>query len=154
MVRSSGKHRLGQDSPLKDRLLNILKVAISLGLVAFIFMQEDIRTADWGAILADFRVWIWLLALAIYFVAIGFNVFKWQHLLRTLRIEVTFPSLYRHNIVGLFFANLPLSMVGGDIARNEALPPRSFPQIDNGRCRYCNFFGICKDGSNPDRLPA
>ena len=117
MVRSSGRHRSGQDSPLKDRLLNILKVVISLGLIAFIFMQEDIRTADWGAILANFRVWIWLLALAIYFVAIGFNVLKWQYLLRTLSIDVAFPSLYRHNIVGLFFANLPLSMVGGDIAR-------------------------------------
>jgi uncharacterized protein (TIRG00374 family) len=117
MVWSSEKHRSGQDSPLKDRLLNILKVVISLGLIAFIFMQEDIRTADWGAILADFRVWIWLVALAIYFVAIGFNVLKWQYLLRTLSIDVALPSLYRHNIVGLFFANLPLSMVGGDIAR-------------------------------------
>lgn len=102
---------------MKDRLLNILKVVISLGLIAFIFMQEDIRAADWGGILANFRLWIWLLALAIYFVAIGFNVLKWQYLLRTLSLDVGFPSLYRHNIVGLFFANLPLSMVGGDIAR-------------------------------------
>lgn len=45
-------------------------------------------------------------------------------------------------------------LVGGDIARNEALPPRAFPPIDNGRCRYCNFFRICRDESNPDRLPA
>jgi hypothetical protein len=102
---------------LKDKLVSVLKVAISLGLVAFIFLQEDIRNADWSAILADFQAWPWLLALAIYFVAIGFNVLKWQYLLRTLEIAVPFPSLYRHNLVGLFFANLPLSMVGADIAR-------------------------------------
>lgn len=45
-------------------------------------------------------------------------------------------------------------LAGGDIARNEPLPPRFFPVIDNGRCRYCNFYRICKDESNPDRLPA
>jgi uncharacterized protein (TIRG00374 family) len=63
------------------------------------------------------RLWPWLLGLAIYFVAIGFNVLKWQRLLQTLGVEVPYPSLYRHNLVGLFFALLPLSMVGGDIAR-------------------------------------
>jgi uncharacterized protein (TIRG00374 family) len=55
--------------------------------------------------------------LAIYFVAIGFQVLKWRVLLQTLGVHVPYPSLYRHNLVGLFFANLPLSMIGGDIAR-------------------------------------
>jgi uncharacterized protein (TIRG00374 family) len=102
---------------LKDRLLTILKVAISLALVAFIFTRPEIRDADWAAILAGFRPLPWLLALAIYFVAIGFNVLKWQYLLRTLNVPVPFLSLYRHNLVGLFFANLPLNMIGADIAR-------------------------------------
>jgi uncharacterized protein (TIRG00374 family) len=102
---------------LKDRLLNVLKVAISLGLIAFIFTRPEIRNVDWPVVLSELRVWPWLLALAIYFVAIGFNVLKWQYLLRTLDLQVPFPSLYRYNLVGLFFALLPLSMVGGDIAR-------------------------------------
>ena len=92
-------------------------MAISLGLIAYIFYQPTIRKADWGAILADFRPWPWLVALAIYFVAIGFQVLKWQYLLRTLDVAVPYLSLYRHNLVGLFFANLPWSMIGGDIAR-------------------------------------
>ncbi len=102
---------------MKEKLLNILKVAISLGLIAFIFTRPEIRSVDWSAILADLRLWPWLLALAIYFVAIGWNVLKWQYLLRTLGVRVPYPSLYRYNLVGLFFANLPLSMIGGDIAR-------------------------------------
>jgi uncharacterized protein (TIRG00374 family) len=102
---------------LKDKLLNVLKVAISLGLIVFIFTRPEIRDVDWATVLAEFRFWPWLLALAIYFIAIGFNVLKWQYLLRTLDLHVPFPSLYRYNLVGLFFALLPLSMVGGDIAR-------------------------------------
>ena len=102
---------------MKDKLLNVLKVAISLGLVVFIFTRPEIRNVDWATVLAELRLWPWLLGLAIYFVAIGFNVLKWQYLLRTLDLHVPFPSLYRYNLVGLFFALLPLSMVGGDIAR-------------------------------------
>lgn len=102
---------------LKDVALTLLKVAVSLGLIAYIFTRPTIRQADWGAMLADLRLWPWLLALLVYFVAIGFNVLKWQYLLRTLGVPVPYWSLFRHNLVGLFFANLPLSMVGGDIAR-------------------------------------
>ena len=102
---------------LKDVTLTLLKVAVSLGLIAYIFTRPTIRQADWGAMLADLRLWPWLLALLLYFGAIGLNVLKWQYLLRTLGVPVPYWSLFRHNLVGLFFANLPLSMVGGDIAR-------------------------------------
>ena len=102
---------------MKDRLLTLLKIAISLGLIAYVFSQPTIRHADWSAMLAEVRVWPWLVALVIYFGAIGLNVLKWQYLLATLGVRVPYSSLFRHNLVGLFFANLPLSMVGGDIAR-------------------------------------
>ena len=102
---------------MKDKLLNVVKVAISLGLIAYIFTRPTIRNVDWSTVLGELRLWPWLVGLAIYFVAIGFNVLKWQRLLQTLGVEVPYASLYRHNLVGLFFALLPLSMVGGDIAR-------------------------------------
>jgi uncharacterized protein (TIRG00374 family) len=102
---------------LKDKLLNVAKVAISLGLIVYIFTRPTIRNVDWSTVLSEMRLWPWFLGLAIYFVAIGFNVLKWQRLLQTLGVEVPYPNLYRHNLVGLFFALLPLSMVGGDIAR-------------------------------------
>jgi uncharacterized protein (TIRG00374 family) len=92
-------------------------VAISLGLIAYIFTRPTIRNVDWSTVLSEMRLWPWFLGLAIYFMAIGFNVLKWQRLLQTLGVEVPYPSLYRHSLVGLFFALLPLSMVGGDIAR-------------------------------------
>jgi uncharacterized protein (TIRG00374 family) len=102
---------------LKDKLLAVLKVAISLGLVAYVITRPTILQADWSAILASLRVWPWLLALVLYALAIGLNVAKWQYLLGRLEVPVPYAALFRHNLVGLFFANLPLSMVGGDIAR-------------------------------------
>jgi hypothetical protein len=44
-------------------------------------------------------------------------------------------------------------LVRADTVRNEALPPERFPPIDDGRCRFCNFYRICKDESSPIRLP-
>ncbi len=44
-------------------------------------------------------------------------------------------------------------LVGCDTARNEALPHERFPVIENGLCRFCNFFRICKDESCSLRLP-
>ncbi|MGD8466747.1 MAG: lysylphosphatidylglycerol synthase transmembrane domain-containing protein [Anaerolineae bacterium] len=100
---------------MKDKLLNLLKIAVSVGLIAYILFQFP--DVDWRVVISEIRVWPWIVGQALYFVAIGFNVLKWRHLLRTLGVRVPYPALYRHNLVGLFFANLPLSMVGGDIAR-------------------------------------
>jgi len=91
-------------------------VTISLGLFAYIVTRPTILHADWGYMLANLRPWPWLLGLAVYFVAIGLNVFKWQYLLNTLGVRVPYPDLFRHNLVGLFFANL-LNMIGADVAR-------------------------------------
>ena len=44
-------------------------------------------------------------------------------------------------------AKLSSVLAGGDISRNEALPPSHFLKIENGRCGFCNFFRICKDES-------
>jgi hypothetical protein len=49
-------------------------------------------------------------------------------------------------------AKLAALLVRGDTARNEALPPAQFPTIGNGRCRFCNFYRICKDETSPNRL--
>jgi uncharacterized membrane protein YbhN (UPF0104 family) len=102
---------------LRDKILALLKVAVSASLIAYIATRPAIQAADWRSILASLRIGPWLLALAVYFVAIGLNVLKWQLLLRTLDVPVPYWRVFRHILVGLFFANLPLSMIGGDIAR-------------------------------------
>jgi hypothetical protein len=41
---------------------------------------------------------------------------------------------------------------GEDTERNEPLPPRHFPLIDNGRCRSCNFYRVCRMEKSPVRF--
>jgi hypothetical protein len=50
-------------------------------------------------------------------------------------------------------AKLASVLVRGDTRRNEALGSEEFPKIENGLCRLCNFYRICKDESYPVRLP-
>jgi uncharacterized protein (TIRG00374 family) len=108
---------LKRDSLWNGWIGTLLKVTISLGLIVYIFSRPEIQNADWQAIRSSLNVQIWLIALAVYFLAIGSNVVKWRYLLHRLDLRVPFWSLFRHNLVGLFFSNLPLSMIGADIAR-------------------------------------
>lgn len=43
-------------------------------------------------------------------------------------------------------------LIGGDRQRNEPKSADHFPKIDNGKCRSCNFFRICKDEQGPYAL--
>jgi len=104
---------------LKERLIFILKVLISLGLIFYLFSRVEVEKVV-GAI-GSANYWYLLLALALYFVAIGLNVAKWRCLLQAQGLSVSFLRVVRHTLVGLFFANLPLAMVAGDIARGYDL---------------------------------
>jgi len=104
---------------LRVRLSTVLKVLISLGLIAYLFTR--INPAEVKKALAAAHYGYLALALALYFGAIALNVYKWGYLLRAQRLSVPFTRLLSHTLVGLFFANLPLSQVTGDIARGVDL---------------------------------
>lgn len=104
---------------MRVRLSTVLKVLISLGLIAYLFTRVNL--AEVKEALAAAHYGYLALALALYFGAIALNVYKWGYLLRTQRLNVPFTRLLSHTFVGLFFANLPLSQVMGDIARGVDL---------------------------------
>jgi uncharacterized protein (TIRG00374 family) len=104
---------------LRDKLFTALKVLISLGLIAYLFTRIDL--AEVKTALASANYLYLVLALALYFGAIALNVYKWGYLLRVQGLPVPFINLLYHTFVGLFFANLPLSQVMGDIARGMDL---------------------------------
>lgn len=54
--------------------------------------------------------------------------------------------------IGTGIEKLSGVLEGGDKEQNKPLPPRYFPLIDNGRCRSCNFYRICKMEDNPVRF--
>lgn len=65
--------------------------------------------------------------------------------------ESALKAFYEHINRGI--EKLTSVLVGEDIKRNEPLSFEAFPKIENGLCRFCNFYRICKDESYPDRLP-
>ena len=105
---------------MKDRLLFLLKVLISLGLIFYLFSRVQLGKVA-GAI-GSANYWYLLSALALYFLAITLNCFKWQILLRAQRIEVPFLSLLSYTFEGLFFGNfVPTNVVGVDLVRGYDL---------------------------------
>lgn len=118
---------------MRDKLFTAFKVLISLGLIVYLFTRIDL--AEVKTALASANYLYLALALILYFGAIALNVYKWGYLLRTQGLAVPFINLLSHTLVGLFFANLPLSQVMGDIARG----------VDRSAC-WLGFLSICFGG--------
>jgi hypothetical protein len=100
---------------VKKTLVLLLRIAISLGLIAWILMNvdrtqllESMRTIDPGFL---------LLAQAAYFVVNGICAWRWQVLLAGRGVAVGYPRLLRYFLNGLFFGNFLPTTVGGDLMR-------------------------------------
>ena len=65
--------------------------------------------------------------------------------------EESIVTFSEHISTGI--SKLSSVLADGDTARNEPLPPEHFAKIENGNCRFCNFYRICKDEGYRDRLP-
>lgn len=93
----------------------ILKLAVTLGLTAFVLSRTDL-----GALLESFREadWRWVaLAIGVSAVAMAINVARWQLMLRGQGARVGLPTLVRLYLVGMFFNNVLPSRLGGDVVR-------------------------------------
>lgn len=102
-----------------DKLITLLKILISVGLIAFALARANL-----GAVaeqLASARVWLVAVALVLYVIAIVVNGFKWQVLLRAQGIKIPFGAILRFIFVGFFFNNFLPANVGGDVMRGYGL---------------------------------
>lgn len=104
---------------MSPRVLNVLKIAVTLALVIFLLTRIDL--ARMASLIAGANWLLLLLALALYFAAIGVGVLKWLILVRAQEIPSTFTQLLAFNFVALFFGNVLPSNVGGDLIRGYDL---------------------------------
>jgi len=100
---------------LSNRLFTAIKVAISVGLMAYLLTWIDLRTV--GQLIVSAKPAPLLVALLLYFLAIGTGVVKWQWLLRAQGLPIPLGNLLAYTFVGLFFGNFLPSNVGGDVIR-------------------------------------
>lgn len=102
-----------------DKLITLLKILISVGLIAFALARANLGAV--AAQLASARVWLVAVALVLYVIAIVVNGFKWQVLLRAQGIKIPFGAILRFIFVGFFFNNFLPANVGGDVMRGYGL---------------------------------
>jgi uncharacterized protein (TIRG00374 family) len=104
---------------LKNRLLTLLKVMVSLGLIAYLFTRMDVAQLSTILRKADY---LYLVPAAILFLAAMTNAaLKWYVLLRAQGIRVPFCAVLSYTYVGFFFNNFLPANVGGDVMRGYGL---------------------------------
>ena len=104
---------------MRDKLLNILKIVVSLGLITIALWRVDL--AKVAAQLVSANRWYLLLAVLLYTVAIIINGVKWQILLRAQEVRVPFGPVLQFLYAGFFFNNFLPANVGGDVIRGYGL---------------------------------
>lgn len=100
---------------MRNRLLNLAKLAVSLGLLALLLARVGLRQAAATLVSAD---WPLLgLALALYIAGIALRALRWRALLQAKGIEVPLSRLVVLYYVGSFFNLMLPTGVGGDAVR-------------------------------------
>lgn len=101
---------------LPHHLLTILQVAVTVGLLWWLFHDGSRRAVLWEALVqADWR-WMILSVLSAG-VCEYFGILRWQLFLKMLRIEVPFGEISRIFFIGAFFNQFLPGTTGGDVVR-------------------------------------
>lgn len=104
---------------MKSKLFNIAKVAVSLGLIAYVFSKVPVDAV--AVILKAANPWWILLAFLFYLLAIAVNGLKWLVLLRAQQVNVPFHIVLQYMFVGSFFNNVLPANIGGDVMRGYGM---------------------------------
>ncbi len=99
----------------RKQLFNVLKIAVSLALLIFIFSGLDLP-AFTGAV-SSANAWWLLLALVTMMVGVVIRAYRWQILLDAIGVRVSLTELTNIYFIGFLFNNLLPSGLGGDAIR-------------------------------------
>ena len=102
---------------LKQNLVNVLKIVVTVALFAFLLTRIDLKLV-WNIIL-EANVPLLLLAIVLYCGAILLGAVKWQILVKAQEIEVSLGALLSYSLMGLFFGNILPSNIGGDVMASD-----------------------------------
>jgi uncharacterized protein (TIRG00374 family) len=108
---------VAMDEPKKRRdwILNLLKIAVSLGLLLVLATQVDVVQALQR--LAEMEVFPFLLAQALYLGGVLVRAYRWGSLVWALGVDVAWWRLVGLYFVGSFYSLVLPTGVGGDVVR-------------------------------------
>lgn len=104
---------------LKTRVLTVVKIVVSLGLIFYLASTVDIEVV--GAAVRSANYAYLVVALLLYAGAVTSGGLKWYILLRAQEIDIPFWSLLGYTFEGVFFNNFLPANVGGDVMRGYGL---------------------------------
>jgi uncharacterized protein (TIRG00374 family) len=99
----------------RKRLIDLLKIAVSLGLIALLLNQIGLQRI--AAVFSQANIYYWLAGLAMFLGGVVIKTFRWQILLAALGIAVPVRELVALNFIGFLFNNFLPSGIGGDVVK-------------------------------------
>lgn len=104
----------------KSRIIDLLKLAIAVALLVWLFLRLPDPAALWQQILHANKLFLIIGALC-YTAAVALSGLKWGVLLRAAGIQVRTARLLRYQWMAEFFNNFLPAQVGGDVMRGYAV---------------------------------
>lgn len=105
----------GPQPRVRQTLLWVLKIVVSVGLLAVLLTRVDLARL-WELSRAASIGWL-ATALLIYFIGVVISVWRWGLLLDTQHVTIRFPARLKSYLVAVFFNNFLPSNIGGDVIR-------------------------------------
>jgi uncharacterized protein (TIRG00374 family) len=100
---------------LKHRLINVVKYAVSIGIIVAILWQAD--REDLLSAFKDVSILLFGMALLMQTLNILIRGYKWQLLLKAQGTDMPLGAAVRLTLMSMFFNNLFLGSIGGDVFR-------------------------------------
>ncbi|MDX1964370.1 MAG: lysylphosphatidylglycerol synthase transmembrane domain-containing protein [Pirellulales bacterium] len=101
--------------PLRKHLSLLLRIGLSVGLMAILLWRQDWPTL--GATFAQLDPIGWTLGLAIFLVSQLLSAVRWHSLARPLGFTAGLPRFVRLYAEGMFFSLCLPSSIGGDVVK-------------------------------------
>jgi len=104
---------------LKNRLLIVLRIVISVGILIFLFKTQFKNFSEITNFFKHSHVntLFVIISFLMYWVGICLLVIRWQVMLKTQKINASFGFLFGSCLVGFFFNNFLPTSIGGDVYR-------------------------------------
>ncbi len=111
---------VSKQSFMRNRISTILKLAVSIGLLYYLFVKLDDPAEYWRKLVAADKSLLVLGALC-YASAVAISGLKWGILLHAAGLQITLPRLLQYQWIAEFFNNFLPAQVGGDVMRGYAV---------------------------------
>ncbi|MEN3335891.1 MAG: glycosyltransferase 2 family protein [Blastocatellia bacterium] len=101
---------------MKKTLFTLLKIAVSLGILAYIFLRVVDIDKLWGELKTANPLYF-IAAVVVYFLVQGLSAWRWYVLLKPQGIDVPFSRILAYYFLGMYFNFFLPSAIGGDVVK-------------------------------------